>query len=411
MYLLGRRVNNLIKKSLSRFEWLDLVSKITFVRLSQAVFKVRYGHVSVDKDRVIFEVFNGRNVSDSPLALFKELYERRPELNFVWVLDSPNNQNLEWIKSHTNTTVVYYGTNEYYREYARCHYWIVNCRLPFKIVKKSTQKYIQCWHGTPLKKLGHDITVERYSLSSSKGLCYSYNVDSSRYDYFISPSPYATSKFCSSFNIEKDKIIELGYPRNDILAKGSEVDRDFFLKKKLGLPLDKTIVLYAPTWRDNQKVKEATYRFSNSLDCEDFLNNFDSNYIFLFRGHYFVDSLMVSNSFIDVSHINDINDLLLVTDILITDFSSVFFDFSILKRPVLFYMPDRESYENDVRGFYLDVDKDLPGKVIDDMEVLSRAIKNCKPSSDLESFNLCFNPFEDGHSSLRVLKKIGLINE
>ena len=195
------------------------------------------------------------------------------------------------------------------------------------------------------------------------------------------------------------------------MAKTSKLDRDLLLKKKLGLPLNKTIVLYAPTWRDNHKSKETTYRFRNSLDCSDFINNFDSDYIFLFRGHYFVDSLLKSDSFIDVSHINDINDLLLVTDILITDFSSVFFDFSILNRPILFYMPDRESYENDIRGFYLDVDKELPGEVVEDMQTLSKEIKSCKYSSDLEYFNLRFNPFEDGFSSLRVLKKIGLINE
>lgn len=124
-------------------------------------------------------------------------------------------------------------------------------------MKRKGQKYIQCWHGTPLKRLGLDVKANAYATSSLKGMYYSYLADSKRYDHFISPSAYASERFCSSFGIDSSKIIEQGYPRNDALAKDAEnISKLNSIKKSLGIEAGKKIILYAPTWRDNQYSKE-----------------------------------------------------------------------------------------------------------------------------------------------------------
>lgn len=113
----------------------------------------------------------------------------------------------------------------------------------------------------------------------------------------------------------------------------------------------------------------------------------------------------MSSRFIDVSCYNDVNDLYLIANALITDYSSVFFDYAILNRPIFFYMYDRELYEKDVRGFYIDIDHDLPGPIFYDSHSLADALKSQDTVSH-KGFNDRFNPYEDGYSADRVIAKI-----
>ncbi|MGF1889746.1 CDP-glycerol glycerophosphotransferase family protein [Photobacterium profundum] len=401
-----KRAISYIKHKLSSNDLLDLISKYVVVNLAQLIFLIKYRSHKVDSKKIVFECFQGRNVSDSPLSLYKELINTRKDLSFVWVLNSVEHGLYDQLSNNSNTTVVIYNTAEYDIEYATAGYWITNCRLPFRLFKKKNQKYIQCWHGTPLKKLGLDIEVGAYSTTSMAGMRFSYGVDSSRYDYFLSPSKYASEKFCSSFNIPTKSIIELGYPRNDSLINDmgntSKIDR---VKAKLNINESKTVVLYAPTWRDKQySILNNNYYFDNPLENDDFIEQFDDSFVFLFRGHYFTESDKQSRRFIDVSSYNDINDLFLISDILITDYSSVFFDFALLNRPIYFYMYDREHYEKEARGFYLDIDYDLPGEIFENSILLSKAVKSGVGSTH-NDFNAVYNPFEDGKSACRIISE------
>ncbi|AJR09519.1 teichoic acid biosynthesis protein F [Photobacterium gaetbulicola Gung47] len=266
---------------------------------------------------------------------------------------------------------------------------------------------MQCWHGTPLKRLGLDVKASAYATSSLKGMYFSYLADSKRYDHFISPSEYASECFCSSFGIEPGKIIEQGYPRNDVLTNDVDnAEKLDAIRQSLGIEPGKKVILYAPTWRDNQYSKETGgFYFDNPLETEHFLSSFDDSYVFLFRGHYFSDSHKTQSRFVDVSTYNDVNDLYLISDALITDYSSVFFDYAILNRPIFFYMYDRAVYEKDVRGFYIDIDQDLPGPIFYDSHSLADALKSLKTVSH-KPFNERFNPYEDGCSTDRVIEKI-----
>ena len=402
---LKKRALVFIKHKLSSNELLDLISKFVVVNLAQMLFRLKFQRTKVNTDKVIFECFQGRNVSDSPFAIYNELHNSRKDLTFVWVLNSVHHELYNELKGKTNTKVVIYGTKEYDYEYATAGYWVVNCRLPFRFVKKKEQKYIQCWHGTPLKKLGLDVEVGTYSTTSMAGMRFSYGVDSSRYDYFLSPSEYASKRFCSSFNIPNEKIVELGYPRNDALTVDADnTNKICEIKKRLNIPTEKKVVLYAPTWRDMQYSKtKQNYYFDNPLEDKEFIDQFDDSFVFLFRGHYFTESSKESKRFIDVSSYNDVNDLYLISDALITDYSSVFFDYALLNRPIYFYMYDREHYENEARGFYLNIESDLPGEIVSEVDGLVGRLKTMKKHTEYKEFNRIYNPFEDGKSSKRVI--------
>ena len=396
----------LIKRVLAKNENLDVVLKFLAVNYSQVKFGLKYRRTAVDKKLFVFECFQGKNVSDSPMAIYVELLKLSNDYKFIWVLDKNSDKLESNLLNNKNTRIVYYGTKEYDDAYASAGYWITNCRLPFRLKKKKEQKYIQCWHGTPLKKLGLDIEHGTYLTASKKGMRYSYQVDSERYDHFISPSKYASDCFCSAFGISHNVIIECGYPRNDVLISSSaNLIKINKIKKSLGISSDKTVILYAPTWRDMQFSNTTqSYYFNNPLEDPDFSVSFDESYVFLFRGHYFSESQNKHSRFIDVSDYNDINDLYLISDILITDYSSVYFDYALLNRPILFFMYDREHYENENRGFYIDVDSQLPGPIYETLDALVLGVKNVSAQVSHREFNNVFNPYEDGESAKRVIK-------
>ena len=277
---------------------------------------------------------------------------------------------------------------------------------------------MQCWHGTPLKKLGYDIDKTDNALNTLKELRYKYNIDAKKFKYMLSPSKFATEKFITAFNLKElgkkeDCIIEEGYPRNDFLYNYTEIDIAN-IKKKLNIEnTDKKIILYAPTWRDNQHQAGIGYTYKTEVDFEKLQKELGQDYIILFRAHYFV-----SNSFnferykgfiYDVSKFDDINELYIVSDMLITDYSSVFFDYANLKRPIIFYMYDFEQYKDSIRGFYIDLKK-LPGSITKTEDELIKEIKKMnnsfKYNKIYEEFNKKYNYLDDGKATERTVVNV-----
>jgi hypothetical protein len=174
----------------------------------------------------------------------------------------------------------------------------------------------------------------------------------------------------------------------------------------------KKVVLYAPTWRDNQHTSGEGYTYKTEVDFDKLREELGDEYVILFRAHY-----LVANSFDfdryrgfveDVSSYSDINELYIAADILVTDYSSVFFDYANLKKPVIFYMYDLEEYANDLRGFYISLDE-LPGPIVRDEDALIKEVRACdewKPDQKYEQFCERYNPKDDGNASERVLARI-----
>ena len=186
------------------------------------------------------------------------------------------------------------------------------------------------------------------------------------------------------------------------------------IKKKLGISgTNKKIILYAPTWRDNQHQAELGYTYKTEVDFDLLKKELEQDYIILFRAHYLVanefDFEKYKGFVYDVSKLDDINELYVISDILITDYSSVFFDYANLKRPVLFYMYDLDKYKDNMRGFYIDL-KELPGSIIQTEENLIKEIKSTSDNFEYDNkykkFNDKYNYLDDGNASKRVVERV-----
>lgn len=368
----------------------------------------------IDDKLVYFQTFSGRGYSDSPKALY-EYMRKAPEYRdyrFVWSFREPEKYG-ELLKDG-RTEIVKFRTREDNKKLRRAGYWIANYRMLDYQHPRKGQVYVQCWHGTPLKRLGYDIKASDNAMNSIEEIRSKYKTDAEKFSYLLSPSPFASEKFASAWNLnathQTHKIIEEGYPRNDRLINANEEERAE-IRSKLGVG-DKRVILYAPTWRDNQHISGEGYSYRTEVDFDMLKESLGDKYVILFRAHY-----LVANSFDfaryegfvrDVSGYDDINELYLASDLLITDYSSVFFDYSNLGRPIIFYMYDLDQYENEMRGFYLSIDE-LPGPIVTaEKELINEIRKSEEWSADEKylEFNRRFNPHEDGNASARVLARI-----
>ena len=276
---------------------------------------------------------------------------------------------------------------------------------------------MQCWHGTPLKRLGCDLIHFDNVLNTMKGMKKRYRIEASKFNYLISPSKFASEKFISAWNLKEigkeNIIIEEGYPRNDFLFNYTQ-EHVNKIKKQLGIENDnRKIILYAPTYRSDQHEAGVGYTYKEEINFEEFRNKFSKDYIVLFRPHSFIANIFDFEKYkgfvYDVSKIDDINELYIITDILITDYSSVFFDFANLKRPMLFYMYDLEHYRDKSNGFYIDL-QELPGKITKTQEELEKELERINDNfiydDRYKKFNDKYNYLDDGKASKRVVEEV-----
>lgn len=376
----------------------------------KTLYGLTYKHIKIDDKTIAFISFHGKGYSDNPRAIFEAMKKdpRFKDYRFIWFIKNHKKKNIQI----EGAEVKEYFSLPYFYNMAKAKYWIINCKMPAYMHKKDDQLYLQTWHGTPLKRLGHDIHVKEDATFYRSGMsyeqmCQSYDIDVARYNWMISPNKFCTQVFPHAFGVDKDKLIETGYPRNDFLSNFTKEDVEK-IKEKYHIPKDKKIILYAPTWRDNSYVS-AGYTFKLKADFKKWKEKLGDEYAVVFKPHYLIINEFKNDKDLDgflysIDAAEEISQLYPISDILITDYSSVFFDYAILKRPIYFYMYDLEEYASDLRGFYLDIHKDLPGKIYKQEDDLLEAVKEGNfDIQKLENFNKTFNNKEDGHASQRVL--------
>lgn len=379
-------------------------------------YQIRNFGTKIDDNMIFFSSFNGKYYTDSPKAIYQYMKDN-PEFKnykFVWVFSKP--ENYEFLKENKNTIIISRYSKEYEKYLEKSKYWIINHRLADHIHPKKSQVYVQCWHGTPLKRLGCDIQKTDNALNTLKEVKKKYLLEAKKLNYMISPSKFTTEKLTSAFVLKQvnkqNCVIEEGYPRNDFLYNYANEDIKR-IKEKLGIAnINKKIILYAPTFRDNQHKSGIGYTYKTEVDFDKLQSELQDEYIILFRAHYFV-----SNSFdfekykgfiYNVSDLDDINELYVISDILITDYSSVFFDYANLKRPMIFYMYDFEQYKDEMRGFYINLDE-LPGEITKTEDTLIKAVKeteNFVYDERYKKFNNKFNYLDDGQATKRTVEQI-----
>ena len=374
------------------------------------LYKLARATTKVDERVVFFESFQGRNYSCSPKAIFEEMRDSGDynDYEFIWSFRNVHRpgkilQKLVGSDKGPKISIVKYETFSYYKALAKAKYWVLNSNTRKFLKPTDEQVYIQTWHGTPLKKIGLDVP----------GSDLDYAHEGEKFSYMISPSKYCSEKLVSAFGLQgrEDIVLETGYPRNDALFTFDQAKVNSILRE-LDVPRGKKIILYAPTFRDNKHSEVSGYENASGLDFDKLKEQIGDEYIILFRAHYFVAKNMDFEKYkdfvIDVSDYEDVNDLYIISDMLITDYSSVFFDYANLKRPIIFYMYDYEDYKANARDFYLD-QNELPGPITKTQEELAKAIEDTIlfiPDARYSMFNQKFNHLDGINKGLEVAKKV-----
>ncbi len=342
------------------------IEKIKIAR-NKTLYEKFVEEEDIDDKLIFFESFHGKSYSHNP----KYIYEKMLDLGynktykFVWSYEGK-------LKIPGNPIIVNRTQESYYRYLAASKFWINNVSFPINEKRKGTI-YLQTTHGTPLKRMGSDI--ENINSKIVRGKVRS---ESKKWNYLISPNRYSYNIFKRAFEY-KNKILNTGYPANDIFYCDDKNEKMLKIKSELGIADNKKIILYAPTFRDLESDREGNHYFNLEIDLETLYNKFKEDYIILLRLHYIISNILKIDSnlkefVMDVSDYDDVHELCLISDVLITDYSSVFFDFAHTKKPILFFTPDFYEYES-TRGLYLEKN-DLPGPLLYNMNDLVNGIKN-----------------------------------
>jgi CDP-glycerol glycerophosphotransferase len=271
------------------------------------------------------------------------------------------------------------------------------------------QLYLQTWHGTPLKRIALD--VERPQFTNGMAYHDRLRKDVASWNALLSANTFSTPIFRRAFGFDGD-ILEYGYPRNDLLRSADSAGRAADVRRQLGLPADKRIVLYAPTWRDDATIRAAGYGFPLHLDFDALAQALGPDHITLVRAHQMIQETLVTGvtdgRVIDVTSYPDMADLLLIADVLITDYSSAMFDFAVTGRPMLFFTYDLERYRDKLRGFYFDFEAEAPGPLLRTSDDLIDAARSADDISRgyraaYDSFAAKFCSLEDGKAAVRAV--------
>lgn len=373
------------------------------IRLYQLCNKL----LPINEKAIIFQSFHGKSYSCSPKALYEEMLAEGRNIKAVWVL---NNLKQEL---PGNPVLVRPRSLKYYYYMAISKYFINNGNFPDFYEKREEAVHLQTWHGTPLKKLGFDIDPNSpsYAENTSPALL----KRNERWDYLIGPNEYTSTILKRAFKFEKH-MLDVGYPRNDIFYKANIEGKAEEIKKKINIPTDKKVILYAPTWRDydfHNGNQHKPYEFK--FDLKKFREKFGDEYVLLLRLHYRDATRIKVEGFegfvYNVSSYDDIQELYLISDLLITDYSSVMFDYSNLSRPIIFFTYDLARYGSQVRGFYFDFQKEAPGPIVLNEAQLFHAIENMdkvqmKYSQRYKNFRDKFCHWEDGRASKRTIDTV-----
>lgn len=334
-----------------------------------------YERMTIKKNFVLYESFFGRGMLCGPYALFLQMMEDPlyAHMTHVWVLDdlSRHEDILEQYKNYPNVKFVEYLSRGYLKYLSSAEYIVNNVTFPSFFVKKKGQTYINTWHGIPLKKLGYDLPNGAEATS---------NIIRNflQADYLISANSFLTEIYKKAYKLDgifKGKIIEEGYPRLDTLLR---YDKAALLKKldKAGVKVypEKKVILYAPTWKETVDSAEEVLEKYSSIKAQ--LEQALPAYQVLIKAHQFVYALIREKSEYDyiVPATIDANEILPLADVLISDYSSIYFDYLYFERPILFYIPDLADYKN-YRGLYFPLEE-LPGPYSENLSDIIKYLKS-----------------------------------
>ena len=347
-------------------------------------------------DTVLFDSWGGQ-YSDNPRAISEELHRRGGGLRHAWVLDpAVAGEVPDWIEP------VEPRSRRHLSLLGRARYLVANGTVPGYHLKRDGTFFLQTWHGTPLKRIGFDNITQNDSRAPRQAFqTLRHNVP--RWDLMISPNRFSTPILRDAFGFEGE-IAETGYPRNDLLLSPDAPDIRDRTRARLGIDEGQRAVLYAPTFRD-------AARFALEPEVQRLALDLGDSWTVLLRAHKLDTSdvrLDGRSPVIDLSSYPDNRELYLAADVLVTDYSSVMFDFAVTGKPMLFWTFDLREYRDLGRGFYFDFEAEAPGPLISTVDEVAGALGDIDAiSAEYEDayarFVARFCELEDGHASERVV--------
>ncbi|MCL6632478.1 MAG: CDP-glycerol glycerophosphotransferase family protein [Alicyclobacillus herbarius] len=376
-----------------------------FDKARVALYRVANSVLPVRSDLVVFQSYYGNSYACNPRAIYEEMLRQGRRFRAVWVMKDLNKS------LPGEPRLVKPRSTAYFYYMARAKYFINNGNFPDFYRKRAGTVHVETWHGTPLKRLGYD--VDPGSTAYAENTAPELMQRVRRWDYLVAPNAYTAEILCRAYRYEKT-VLEVGYPRNDLFYRSDAEERAKEIRRRLNIPEDKRVILYAPTWRDSERKRRNTpYEFR--FDVEEFKREFGGEYVLLLRLHYFDaarmqlldDSGIVRN----LTFYDDIQDLYLISDLLITDYSSVMFDFANTGRPMIFFTYDLLSYRSVMRGFYFDFEQEAPGPLVKHQRELFAAIREAGQLSEryrakYDAFVRRFCSLEDGGAAGRVIEAV-----
>lgn len=398
---------NFIKKTMKYLlqPWISLVKNRDFRR--QLLYTYYYKNQKISDNYILYESFHGKSMNDNPYAIFKSIISspKFKEYKHIWALNE-HNPISELYKDNQNVIFVRIGSKEYIKYLTKAKYLINNVTFPPFFQKKEGQVYLNTWHGTPLKTLGKDMKGEIGQLKNIQR-------NFLNADYILSPNSFTTSIIVESHDLKgiyTGKIIEEGYPRIDLtLNKPSQFLQQQLLS--LGVISKKKIILYAPTWRGEVgKSLNKTSEIFNYISI--IQEQLSEDYVLILKVHTLMYKYLKEYSSLQVVCIPDwldTNELLSEVDILITDYSSIFIDFLVTEKPIIFFMYDKEDYINN-RGLYMDLGE-LPGPIHMNVDEVIDSIQNIETvrmdfDNNYRNMKSKYCSYEDGRVSNRIIQAL-----
>ncbi|MFJ5551712.1 CDP-glycerol glycerophosphotransferase family protein, partial [Streptomyces sp. NPDC093225] len=373
------------------------------------VYHEVFSKLPVKKGLVVFESHLGKQYSDSPKAIYEEMRARGVAFDAVWSYAGGKPTGFP-----KDAVLVKRWGWQYLRALAQAEFWIDNQGFPLALTKRPGTTYIQTWHGSALKRMGFDEPrIKAQGRSQQDGFQRALD----RFDHFLIRSEHDTRTLAKGFRLKESVLLRTGYPRNDALVaahgaeqRGGERERGK-LAAELGIAPEKKVLLYAPTFRAS--ADGAVRGFSLPFDVEEFAERFGDRFVLLVRTHYLNNVTLppsVRGKVVDVTRQHDITPLLTLADGLITDYSSVMFDYALLDRPMVFFAYDYDEYKNDIRGTYFDLKEKAPGPVVATAEELFETLDGFdgtdpKFSEARERFRAEFGEYDQGTAARQIVER------
>ena len=349
----------------------------------------------VKKGSVVFESHLGLSFSDSPKYIYETLQQHGYPGRITWSYA----ENTNGFPKDAN--LVRRNSWSYLRALARAEFWVDNQGFPQWLGKRKQTTYIQTWHGSALKTMGVNTPQVKAMLTAQRAtLTKAVN----RFDHFLVRGEWDIRTLVEAFEMRAEPL-RVGYPRNDLLLQEGVEQRSADLRARFGFPKDKTVLLYAPTFRNTSG------QFKPDFDFTAFAREFGETHLLLVRAHY-LNTVHVPEQargvVQDVSKYPDVTELFLAADGLITDFSSVMFDYALLDRPLLFFAPDQAGYAQD-RGTYFDLEAEAPGPYTTTQSAFFDAVRTLTSDGSHDdarrTFAKRYGEYEQGDAAERVYQR------